>query len=337
VADITDHYGVPADVVRRDVDAIVNEWRSLGLLAADGRHGTASAGAPIVVDAEDWAKLPEPRWTDTFTCTIRGKVFALAIEPEAPATLIRFMFQHLETPRASPDLRLEVRDAGGGTYAVLVDGKELLRTSDGGLIVGAVDQTILEHLHPEVDWLAMVHGGSFARDGVGFAVPGKCGSGKTTLIAYQIAQSRYTYLADDLVALTAPDGQLVPWPMPLNPKEGSWDLLSKFHPELTNSPKRRMALGDARRILPGPKAWDTEPVMLHSFIFPRYVAGAEAKLSRLTPFETLERLLNDRIWLGYPLTEQRVRNFVAWLETKPAYSLVHGDVAVAAELLEELV
>jgi len=97
-----------------------------------------------------------------------------------------------------------------------------------------------------------------------------------------------------------------------------------------------MAGGDARQILPWPGAWDADPVTLRGFIFPRYVANAEAKLTRLTPFEVLERLLKDRIWLGYPLTEQRVRNFMAWLDDKPAYALVHGNVAVAAELLEDL-
>jgi hypothetical protein len=335
VADLAGQYGIPEDVARRDVGAILNEWRVNGLISVDARHSPAAAPTKVIA-AGDWAQASEPRWAETFTCTIQGKVFALAIEPTEPATLLRFMFQHLETPGASPDVRLEVRDAGAGMGAVLVNGIERLRTADGGVVVGAIDQTILENLHPEIGWLAMVHGGAFSRGNAGFAVPGICGSGKTTLIAYLIAQKSYTYIADDLIALAAPDGRIVPWPMPLNPKQGSWDLLCEFYPDLSNSPKRRTTRGDARRILPRPDAWDADPVTLRGFIFPRYVAGAEAKLTRLTPFEALERLLKDRVWLGYPLTEQRVRNFIAWLDDKPAYALVHGNVAVAAELLEDL-
>jgi hypothetical protein len=334
VTDFASQYGIPEDVARHDVGAIMTEWRANGLISTDAGHAPVAVANEMASD--DWAQASEPRWAEKFTCTIRGVVFELAIEPAESAALIRFMFQHLETPDASPDVRLHVRDAGPGMGAALVNGIERLRTADGGLIVGAVDQTILENLHPEIDWLAMVHGGAIARGSAGFAVPGKCGSGKTTLIAYLTAQRSYTYIADDLIALAAPDGRIVPWPMPLNPKEGSWDLLSEFYPDLPNSPTRRMNLGDARRILPRRDAWDTYPVTLHGFIFPRYVAGAEAKLTQLTPFEVLERLLKDRIWLGYPLTEQRVRNFIAWLDDKPAYALVHGDVAVAAELLEDL-
>jgi Coenzyme PQQ synthesis protein D (PqqD) len=335
-SDFARQYGISDEVARRDVGAIINQWRSKGLVSASGRRNPPAAPAMADV-ATDWTDASEPHWTETFTCTIRDKVFTLAIEPAEAASLIRFMFQHLETPGAQPDVRLEVREAGDGEGAVLVNGIERLRTADGGQIVGAVDQTILEYIHPEIDWLAMIHGGAIARGGAGVAVPGACGSGKTTLIAYLLAERGYTYIADDLVALAAPDGRIVPWPMPLNPKQGSWDLLSESYPDLPSSPKHCMSRGEVRQILPRPDAWDADPVPLRGFIFPRYVAGAAAKLSRLTSFEALERLLSDRIWLGYPITERRARNFVAWLDSKPAYALVHSNVAAAADLIGDIV
>ena len=76
---------------------------------------------------------------------------------------------------------------------------------------------------------------------------------------------------------------------------------------------------------------------MRGIIFPSYVAGATAELTRLTAFQALERLLSDRIWLGYPITEPRVRKFLAWLESKPAYLLVHGNVAESARLLEDII
>ena len=88
--------------------------------------------------------------------------------------------------------------------------------------------------------------------------------------------------------------------------------------------------------MPPAAAWETAPVPMHGFIFPSYVAGAAARLTRLTPFEALERLLSDRVWLGYPITEQKVSRFLAWLKGQPAYHLVHGNVAEGARLLEEI-
>jgi hypothetical protein len=332
-ADLAGQYGIPEDVARADVSAILGQWRSQGLVRANGARPPASqAAAPIVTD---WKSQPEPRWGASFTVTIRSKVFALAIEPAQIAEFIRVAFQHLVTPQARPHVCMQVRLANDGERALIVDGTERTRMREDSQVMGAVDQVVLEHLYPGIEWLALMHGGGIARGGAGFAVPAACGSGKTTLIAYLIANKGFTYIADDLIAL-ATDGRLVPWPMPLGPKEGSWKLLSEWYPYLLTAPNYRTQLGEARQILPPPDAWDTEPVPLRGFIFPRYVAGADAKLTRLTALEALQRLLGDRVWLGYPMTEQRVSAFLARLEDMPAYSLVHGNVAEAAHLLDDI-
>jgi hypothetical protein len=134
-----------------------------------------------------------------------------------------------------------------------------------------------------------------------------------------------------------PDGRIVRWPLPMSIKEGSWDLLSESYRNLPGFPPYHTKRGEARQLVPSGEAWNTNPVPLKGFIFPRYVAGAKATLTRLTPFEALRRLLGDQIWLGYPITEQRVGNFLRWLNDKPAYTLKHGNVADAALCTEGIV
>jgi hypothetical protein len=331
--DLAQRYGAPDDLVRADVSAILDQWRSHGLIQAyGGRH---AAPRLATTTATDWSQQPAPRWAASFTITIRGHAVAIAIEPAQIGEFVRVAFQHLVTPQVRPEIRLEIKLANGGERALIVDGIERARLHEDRQVMGAIDQVVLEHLYPGIEWLALMHGGGIARHGSGFAIPGACGSGKTTLIAYLIASGRFTYIADDLIAL-ATDGRLVPWPMPLGPKAGSWQLLSEWYPYLLTAPNYRTQLGEARQILVPPDAWDTEPVPLRGFIFPRYVAGADATLTRLTALEALQRLLGDRIWLGYPMTEHRVSAFLVWLENVPAYSLVHGNVADAARMLDEL-
>ena len=89
-----------------------------------------------------------------------------------------------------------------------------------------------------------------------------------------------------------------------------------------------------RAFIPSSSNWKTDPVLAHRIIIPQYIAGAVAKLTRITAFEAVERLLNDRIWLGYPITEHRVRAFLACIDVTPAYTLVHGNVADAARCLK---
>jgi hypothetical protein len=134
-----------------------------------------------------------------------------------------------------------------------------------------------------------------------------------------------------------PDGRIVPRLLPTSIKEGSWDLLSESYRNLPGFPHCHTKRGEARQLLPSGEAWDTNPVPLKGFIFPRYVPGAKAMLTRLTPFEAPQRLLGDQIWLGYPITEQPVGNFLRWLNDKPAHTLEHGNVADAALRIEGIV
>ena len=158
--------------------------------------------------------------------------------------------------------------------------------------------------------------------------------GKTTLIAYLLSQG-YDYLADDLIALSAPEGRIVPWPLPLSIKAGSWGILSKTYCDLPRFPQYRTQRGNARQLVPPAQAWDTDPVPLHGVVFPRYVAGAAATLTQITPLEAFGRLLDDKIWLGYPITEQRVYALLAQLKRVPAFTLRYGRLDQALPCIKE--
>jgi hypothetical protein len=314
---------------------MIGTWRSLDLLST-GCEPESHGGPVPTQDVPDWSQARTPAWTANAVYSVRDKVFSLSIEPPNSAALIRTFFQHLEVPKGEIGLRLEIRQATNRLRALLVNGSEQFRTLDEAQLVGGVCQAILEHLHPEVEWLAMVHGAAIARGDAGLVFPAASGSGKTTLVAHLAAQDGFTYLADDLVVLAAPSGHIVPWPMPLSIKKGSWSLLSESYPSLKSAPIYNTSRGQARLLIPPSSAWKTDPVPVHGIVFPRYIAGAVAKLTRITAFEAIERLLSDRIWLGYPMTEHRILAFLAWIEVTPAYTLVHGNVADAARCLEDI-
>jgi Coenzyme PQQ synthesis protein D (PqqD) len=329
------NYGVPVESARKDIDAIIGTWRSLDLLSSDREPDSYSGPVPLQ-DVPDWSQTRTPAWAANAVYSVRDKVFSLSIEPPNSVALIRTFFQHLEIPKGEVGLRLEIRQATNSLRALLVNGSEQFRTLDEAQLVGGVCQAILEYLHPEVEWLAMVHGAAIARGDAGLVFPAASGSGKTTLVAHLAAQDGFTYLADDLVVLAAPSGHIVPWPMPLSIKRGSWSLLFELYPSLKSAPIYNTSRGEARLLIPSSSDWKTDPVLAHGIVFPRYIAGAVAKLTRITAFEAIERLLNDRIWLGYPMTEHRIRAFLAWIDVTPAYTLVHGNVADAARCLEDL-
>jgi len=93
------------------------------------------------------------------------------------------------------------------------------------------------------------------------------------------------------------------------PRKVAGSLLSDWYPQSAGAlPNYRTQLGEARQIVPPPDAWDIEPVPFARLqSSPVYSAGAVASAERdlHCVWKALQRLLNDRIWLGYPITEQR--------------------------------
>jgi hypothetical protein len=127
------------------------------------------------------------------------------------------------------------KGSGISTEAVLIrDGWDRTRTSDPGLLDGGLWHLVLECIHPDVHWRALIQGAALARNGMGLALAGPSGSGKTTL-APGLVSPGFDYLSDDAVPLSEPDGEIVPWPLRLSIKPGR---------KLGNAPGRALSRRD---------------------------------------------------------------------------------------------
>lgn len=221
-------------------------------------------------------------------------------------------------------MRFEVRRIDG-LHILSSAAGEIVRTDDLGLVIGALSQALLERIRRSSDWLALIHGAAASLGGRAVGLPAPSGSGKTTLLAALLA-AEFDYVADDLLALT-PSGQAVPWPTPLSVKAGSWEIVGRLHPELADAPLYCTKGVQARLLLPPDSRVARSPVTLRALVFPRFEPGTAAALARLEPLDVLIRLLGDRIWLGHPLEEEKLRTFLEWLQRIPAFSLSYSSIS----------
>ena len=334
VSQFAQAWGVSRERARIDIRAIVAQWRNQGMLAGSENRAALAAPGPKVVVAE-WHCAPPPQWASEWICTIRGMAISIAIETELFVP-IRPMLKQMETPDARPQMRLEVRRAASGEAVLLCDGLERIRTIDQALLRGGLLQAILERIHPNVGWLALIHGAAVAHNAKGLALCGPSGSGKTTLAAGLIGKG-FDYLADDLVALSAPTGTIVPWPLPLSIKPGSVEVITSYCEEFVRAPSHSTNGVVARLLVPPSTVWDLAPVKLRYLVFPRFVPGATPELQRISSFQVVERLLTDRVWIGNPITTDRVAAFLAWLGDTPAYGSVYGNFDDGMRHIEDLV
>jgi hypothetical protein len=248
---------------------------------------------------------------------------------------LRSIFAHLETPGAVPQVRIEITRASSGEMQIAVDGVERGRTRDAGLLMGGVWQVILDHLHPSRQWLALMHGGAVSRDGNAIALCAPSGSGKSTLTA-GLTASGFGYLADDLIAVAAPDAKIVPWPLPISIKPGSFDAIAPHRPEVAEATRYRTKGMEARLLAPAAADWNTEPAPLRCLVFPKFKSGVAPALERISTFQAIERLLSDRVWIGHPITAKRVEAFVALLDRTPAYTATYGTLDEGMRLVRRV-
>jgi hypothetical protein len=326
-------WGIPLAVARADINAMVTEWRVQNVLVDRGRG--RDEPARMKHRGRAWREAPKAGWHSEWTCTIRGIAIAFAVETELLGPS-RLLFAHLETPTAVPQARMEIRTGPIGERVLVEDGWERVRTVDPAEVIGALFIAVLERTRPNLQWFALIHGAALSFGGKGLALAGPSGSGKSTLAAGLIAQG-YSFLADDLVAVSEPDGTIVPWPLPLSIKQGSIDIVGAHHSQLMEAIPYRTKGTEARMLVPPPSAWDADPVPLRRLVFPRFAAGAKPEARRLSAFETIERLLSDRVWLGSPVTERRMSAFLTWLEHTPPYALSYGSLDDGMRLIAEVV
>ena len=283
----------------------------------------------------DWVAQSEPRWSACWTCLIRDLVVSFSIEPARLVSPVRMLLQHLEVENIDPQTRFEIRAISQDGGVLIQDGIERMRASHPGAFKDSVHKAILETLHTGVEWLALIHGGALAFNRIGIGFPAPTGSGKSTLIAY-LAKNGFKYFSDDILPITAPAGVILPWPLPLSIKSGSWEILLPLYPDLSRSPVF-FTKGDRARLLkPCPTLWYQEPVPLRYLVFPHFNPTAPNGLQTIPPLEVFEQLIRENTWLGHPLDKRRIEAFLDWLRGIPAFALTYKNLPEAARCLEEL-
>ncbi|MEN8190451.1 MAG: hypothetical protein ABFS19_11430 [Thermodesulfobacteriota bacterium] len=137
-----------------------------------------------------------------------------------------------------------------------------------------------------------LHAGCVHNGNSCFLLPGKSGSGKSSLTGWLIANG-YGYLTDELAFLSA-DGQIHPLPRPISLKVNSshpaWPAAATQADGIISDTTGAMI---PHRLL-NPAYEACEPRVTH-IIFPKFKAGAESELTELSPAKSSLRLLESHV------------------------------------------
>lgn len=326
-AALAEAYGIDIAVATADAGTTVARWERLGLL-----------GGPIAAARRRKEPPPKPPVAGAPTIVthyrLQGRVCRIAIAEPQIRDHVEAALRVFACDPAPADVTIEVATVDGPEpYKLLADGQEQFRLATAPEAVGAVFQYLLQRVHAGIDWLALIHGAAVvAPDGRAILLPGSGGSGKSTLAAW-LSQRGYGYLADDMIALRAPDGAAFSWPMPHSVKRGSWPLLAPVFPALAWAPVERIHERELKFLAAPAADWERPPTPVGAMVFPRYEPFPQAPITALAPIHVIGHLFGDRLWLGGALTRARVQAFLAWVAEIPAFAIEYRTLDEAEALL----
>jgi len=309
---LADAYGIEPSLARRDVDAVLRQWREEGLI---------ESGRPRLA------------------CVVGGCRFLLRLGPpdvqDALATVLSSLV--CEGVAAVPSQReatIEVTEREG-KYLISVDEAAALLAPTLDAVVESVQTGVIRHIFNVTEWQISMHSAAVGRPTGCILIAGESGSGKTTLVARMLDRG-FDYVADDLVLVMPSDLAVVPIAMPLVLKRGSWADLDASLPGLNAARVFRRAGRDVKYWMPPRGRIAERPVPIRAIVFPRFDSTTPFAATRLDAFGAISRIMKAPTRIGIPLTDAAVERVATLVQGIPVYEIAYDNAASAARWAEDL-
>ena len=211
-----------------------------------------------------------------------------------------------------------------GQEYVLRDSDDLLTRGDLHEVLVELRHGVIRHLvdaRPDLLWF---HAGGVVHDGRAVFMPGRWGSGKSTL-TISFCDAGWAYLSDDIVPLDLETGRVLPFPLTPAAREGPKRELSRS--EVAELPKTTRKVRSDEIC--------NDPTSVGEIIFPRFSSGAAVEVSPCPPARAVLGLLDSCINFHHHESEG-IESLCALVEEYSALILAHDGQIRDSELVPEV-
>ena len=321
---LTREFNVPLAAARRDVDALAAQWE-------------ASANRPVC--NEDDVVQPDETGDNApfhseLAYSILGMTFSVSYGTPVLEQWLDLLLSPFSSEQPEGMFHIRVWETNGG-YCVACDHGETRLGLPLAEVKGSLLMAIIAGCYRQADLLAVFHAGVVGNGSHCIAIPGVSGSGKSTLVA-ALTHSGLDYFGDDLCLLHAGSGHLLPLPVPMAIKKGSWDIIGPYFPHLLGLPTAVIAGSEVRYLAASQPERSLAGRPARCVVFSTYERDAGTQLTAVPSVAALQLLFETGAWLNPPLTPERVSTFLRWVEDHPCYRLTYSSLLEATTVVEEL-
>ena len=335
-------FGISSDQANTDLNHILVEWTSSGLLISaqnkdpDVLPAIVSSNKPVEYQLSKpvQSHFISPRYYQLIDTT-----FQVRFTDESIEKIVHPLLAHLEThPVSEHAIQLDVVK-NDQDYVLLTDDKIIDYCSDIQTLTPMMHANVLMLAYDRVDCLLAIHAGAVSKGEQCILLPAISGSGKSTLTAALLTED-YGYCTDDLVLLSHENFQIRSVPVSLGVKEGAWPILASRYPIINQLPTFIRLDDKVVRYLPPPKkALSTNNNQSYSvkhIIFPKYQADAQLSLTPLSTADSLCRLTEAGYDVGGHLEVSHVDDLIQWISNINCYSLEYDSLTDAISEIKKL-
>ena len=182
----------------------------------------------------------------------------------------------------------------------------------------------------------LLHSAAVERDGRCLLLPGRPGSGKSTLTAALVLRG-WRLLSDELAILPRGSDHVLPAPRPVGLKEDAIPLIERFGPSTIGPRTEGTRKGTVAHMRPPDDSVRRrhEPARPCWIVFPRFEAGAATALRPISRPEAFLRVAYESFNYS-ALGAEGFETLAPVVERCSCYAMRYGDLAVAIEALHEV-
>jgi hypothetical protein len=324
--------GISGPVDSTGIATVLGGWQALGLVG----NGLSPPTPTTIASPGRSERHTLALAAATLTCRLLDGIWRMRFATHDLFERVRPGIAHLAAAPGAAAIDLDVMPANAG-FVIAEGGVPVERCAALDEVAPMARRALAFLAMRDSQDLCAVHSGALQRDGRCLLLPGRAGSGKSTLCAGLVGAG-FDLLGDDTIVLSRGDLAVRPLPLGICVKAGAWPILASRYPKLLELPVHRRLDGQLTRYLTPAEGVACADVAARAhvawLVFPAYRPDGPTSLIPLEKPAALQALLDEFFPLGAGLDAGAVETLLRWFADVDCYALALSSLAEGVALLD---